>query len=75
VTAYEKQGKYSGIHDNITALVRHILMANDAKSYFEKAWNNHFQTIDPTSLELLRDSGADTEEVQKHLEVSTQGFG
>jgi hypothetical protein len=50
-------------------------MANDAKSYFEKAWNNHFQTIDPTSLELLRDSGADTEEVQKHLEVSTQGFG
>jgi hypothetical protein len=73
--AYQKQGKYSGINENITALVRHILMSNDAKSYFEKAWNNHFHTIDPTSLELLQDSGADTNEILKHLEISTKGFG
>jgi ppGpp synthetase/RelA/SpoT-type nucleotidyltranferase len=73
--AYQKQGKYAGINDNITALIRHILMANNTKSYFEKAWNNHFQTIDPTALELLGDSGADTDEIKKHLDISTKGFG
>lgn len=69
--AYQKQGKYSGIDDNITTFVRHILTTNDTKSYFERAWNNHFHTIDPTSLELVRDSGPDTDEILKHLEIST----
>jgi hypothetical protein len=50
-------------------------MTHDAKSYFEKAWNNNYQTISPTSIELLRDSGADINEILKHLEISTKGFG
>lgn len=73
--AYDKQGKYSGINEKITSLVRHILMIYDTKSYFENAWNNnHFQTIDPVALEMLKESGANVEEIRKHLEVSTQGF-
>jgi putative GTP pyrophosphokinase len=73
--AYEKQGQYSDLRDNITGLVRHILMTDDAKLYFEKAWNNHFHTIPPTELELLADSGADVEEILKHVKISTKGLG
>jgi hypothetical protein len=49
-------------------------MVSDAKFYFENAWNNHFQTIDPVSLEMLEELGANIE-YKKHLEVSTRRFG
>lgn len=73
--AYIELGKYSGLRDNISSVVRHILMVYDSKRYFQKAWKSHFLVMNPDALYVLERSGADIDEIKKHLTIRSHGFG
>ncbi len=66
---FEEAERRAAPGDNLTGLVRNIMIIHDADGYFRKAWKRHWDNISPEDVELYREFGIDVTKYARELDI------
>lgn len=71
-TAAEWIGDGEGYYTNYLGLLRDAMILKDARKYFEKAWNEHWEGVDRPSLEYWKKNGVDFDSLADIIKIKRE---